>query len=89
MRTYVEAIQDAANAMTPKGDEPRKIVVCSHEQYPEVQAAVIKLGYGDVLVRPHGLVPSGQVYIIDPKALEMPTQIVFPPLLIDGQVSDA
>lgn len=53
--------------MEPKGDKPRKIVVCHPDRYRDVQAAVTKLGYGDVLVQSNRHVPEvDKVYILDP-----------------------
>lgn len=58
------------DSRAPRGDEPRKVVVCHPNIYPEVQAAVMSLGHGDVLVQPNRWVPDAeQVYVIDPKAI--------------------
>lgn len=55
--------------MGPKGDKPRKIVVCHPDHVIDVQRAVMKLGYGDVLVRPNRHVETGKMYIIDGDAM--------------------
>jgi hypothetical protein len=52
--------------MEPKGDKPRKIVVCHPDRYIDVQRAVTKLGYGDVLVQQNRHLPDvDKVYIMD------------------------
>ena len=56
--------------MKPKGDKPRKIVVCHPDHVIDVQQAVTKLGYGDGLVRPNRHVEAGKMYIIDGDAMD-------------------
>lgn len=55
--------------MEPKGDKPRKIVVCHPDHVIDVQRAVTKLGCGDVLVKPNRHVEPGKMYIIDGDAM--------------------
>lgn len=50
----------------PKGDKPRKVVVCSWGDYPAIQKGVASLGHGDVLVRPSRHIEDGQAYVMDP-----------------------
>lgn len=52
--------------LPPLGDRPRKIVVCSWEDYPAIQKGVTALGHGDVLVMPSRHVESGKSYVMDP-----------------------
>jgi hypothetical protein len=51
-------------------DKPRKIVVCHPDHVIDVQRAVTKLGYGDVLVKPNRHVETGKMYIIDGDAMD-------------------
>lgn len=53
-----------------RGDKPRKIVVCSKVDYPEIQKGVMQLGHGDVLVRASSFVEDGKAYIFDAKLLD-------------------
>lgn len=46
-------------------DKPRKIVVCSWDDYPAIQA-VIAHEYGDVLVQPRRWMDAGTAYVMDP-----------------------
>lgn len=46
-------------------DRPRKVVVCRPEDHAVVNAAVMALDYGDVLVRTSPYVPVGQVIVVD------------------------
>jgi hypothetical protein len=88
--------QHAEYVVPPKGDRPRKIVVCSPDQYRDVHEAVMKLGHGDVLVRASTYVECGRVYIIDNDAAGLPpTPLRFEAdvwswgRLIDGRIGDA
>lgn len=56
----------------PKGDKPRKIVVCHPDQYIDIQRAVAKLGYGDVLVKPNRYIEPGTAYVMDGEMLLHP-----------------
>lgn len=60
--------------MEPHGDKPRKIVVCHSDRYLDVQEAVMKLGYGDVLVqRGHpAVIDTDRVYVIDGSVFDLP-----------------
>lgn len=64
-------VLDALNRHRPRGDKPRKIVVCSPDQFAEVHRAVMDLHLGDVLVQSNRYVDAGQVFILDAAALEL------------------
>lgn len=56
----------------PRGDKPRKIVVCHPDIYPEVQKAVVGLGHNDVLVQPNRYVSDPSVaYVMDSAVLDL------------------
>jgi hypothetical protein len=46
-------------------DKPRKIVVCHPDDFIRINAAVMALAYGDVLVRPNRYVEVGKAYVMD------------------------
>lgn len=75
----------------PRGDKPRKIVVCHPDIYPEVQKGVAELGHNDVLVQPNRHIPDAEtVYVIDAKALDfdMPFESVRPSSFDDSRTAE-
>jgi hypothetical protein len=46
-------------------DKPRKIVVCHPDDFVRVNAAVMAMHLGDVLVRPNRHAEAGRAYVID------------------------
>jgi hypothetical protein len=67
------------SAPAPKGDKPRKVIVCSREDYPRIQKAVTtELGHADVLVQPNGLVEPGSAYVIDGRLWGLPEHLFEP-----------
>lgn len=46
-------------------DKPRKIVVCHPSDFPLVNAAVMAMAFGDVLVRPNRFCEVGTTYVMD------------------------
>ena len=50
-------------------DRPRKIVVCHPDDFVSVNAAVMALAYGDVLVKPNRYIEVGKVYVMDSSVL--------------------
>lgn len=46
-------------------DRPRKIVVCHPDDFARINAAVMSLAYGDVLVQVSQAAEVGQAYVID------------------------
>lgn len=53
-------------------DKPRKIVVCHPDDFARVNAAVMSLGHGDVLVMPNRYVAAGTSYVMDAEAAPDP-----------------
>lgn len=53
------------SAPAPQGDRPRKVVICSKANYPQIQQGVTAMGHGDVLVRPTDLVEDDRCFVID------------------------
>ena len=46
-------------------DKPRKIVVCHPDNFTEVNATVMAMALGDVLVQTNQYCPVGMTYIMD------------------------
>lgn len=59
-------VEQSPVSVAARGDKPRKIVICSHAEYPSIQRAVAALGHGDVLVKPSHYVDDGKAYVMDP-----------------------
>lgn len=56
----------ATGGTTMNGDQPRRVVVCHPDDFADVNAAVMSLAYGDVLVKPSDCIERGTAYVIDP-----------------------
>lgn len=52
--------------MEPRGDKPRRIVVCHPSELVHYQRTVAALGHGDVLVKPSRYVEPGSAYVMNP-----------------------
>lgn len=63
-------------AADPRGDMPRKIVVCNPSEAAEIQRGIVHdLGHTDVLVRPNELIEVGHAYVLDGDALDGPITV--------------
>lgn len=65
----------------PRGDKPRKIVICHPDIYPEIQRMVVHdLGHTDVLVQRNKWIEPETAYVIDREAMDAPVSLRRGPL---------